>query len=89
MLWDTFLRHPFRYIYDFLNRKSSKFKRLEDCRMDLAKALDANEDSSSASSVYNLFEDFIEAVFEFQRRKQTKPKYIFYKYAAVNLHNYM
>uniref|UniRef100_A0AAF5PZ76 Rab3-GAP regulatory subunit N-terminal domain-containing protein n=1 Tax=Wuchereria bancrofti TaxID=6293 RepID=A0AAF5PZ76_WUCBA len=94
MLWDTFLRHPFRYIYDFLNRKSSKFKRLEDCRMDLehfpycctkilrllrnsvkfAEALDANEDSSSASSVYNLFEDFIEAVFEFQRRKQTKPK---------------
>lgn len=36
MIWDTFLRQPFRYMYDFLNRKSSKFKKLEDCRMDLA-----------------------------------------------------
>lgn len=36
MLWDTFLRQPFRYIYDFLNRKSSKFKKLDSCRMDLA-----------------------------------------------------
>uniref|UniRef100_A0A8R1TPJ0 Rab3-GAP regulatory subunit N-terminal domain-containing protein n=1 Tax=Onchocerca volvulus TaxID=6282 RepID=A0A8R1TPJ0_ONCVO len=96
MMWNTFLRHPFRYIYDFLNRKSSKFKKLEDCRMDLAsehfpsyctkilrllrysvkyaEAMDGNDDSSSASIDHNLFEDFIEAIFEFQRRKQTKPK---------------
>ncbi|VDK74556.1 unnamed protein product [Litomosoides sigmodontis] len=96
MLWDTFLRQPFRYIYDFLNRKSSKFKKLDSCRMDLAseyfpscctkvlrllrnsvrfaEAHDVNEDLSNTSIGHNLFEDFTEAVFEFQRRKQTKPK---------------
>ncbi|EJD74601.1 hypothetical protein LOAG_18108 [Loa loa] len=94
MLWDTFLRQPFRYIYDFLNRKSSKFKKLEGCRIDLehfspcctkvlrllrnsvrfAETVDENEDSLNASTGCNLFEDFTEAVFEFQRRKQTKPK---------------
>ncbi|MCP9257834.1 BMA-RBG-2 [Dirofilaria immitis] len=94
MLWDAFLRHPFRYIYDFLNRKSSKFKKLEDCRMDLeyfpsfcakilrllrnsvryAEAMGGNDDSSNTLIGRNLFEDFIEAIFEFQRRRQTKPK---------------
>uniref|UniRef100_A0A1I8F0T7 Rab3-GAP regulatory subunit N-terminal domain-containing protein n=1 Tax=Wuchereria bancrofti TaxID=6293 RepID=A0A1I8F0T7_WUCBA len=52
----------------------TKILRLLRNSVKFAEALDANEDSSSASSVYNLFEDFIEAVFEFQRRKQTKPK---------------
>uniref|UniRef100_A0A915PKK6 Rab3-GAP regulatory subunit N-terminal domain-containing protein n=1 Tax=Setaria digitata TaxID=48799 RepID=A0A915PKK6_9BILA len=94
MLWDTFLRQPFRYIYDFLNRKSSKFKKLEDCRMDLqhfpscctkvlrllrnsvryAEVLVEDKESSTVLTGYNLFEDFIEAIFEFQRRKEAKPK---------------
>ncbi|VBB25543.1 unnamed protein product [Acanthocheilonema viteae] len=39
-----------------------------------AEAVDGNEDSSNASVGYNLFEDFIESMFEFRRRKQTKPK---------------
>uniref|UniRef100_A0A0R3RJG1 RAB3GAP2_C domain-containing protein n=1 Tax=Elaeophora elaphi TaxID=1147741 RepID=A0A0R3RJG1_9BILA len=95
MLWDTFLRQPFRYIYDYLNRKSSKlFRMLTNPRfihehfpscctkilrllrnsVRFAEAMNENEDSSNASIGHNLFEDFTEAMFEFQRRKQTKPK---------------
>ncbi|VDN01140.1 unnamed protein product [Thelazia callipaeda] len=95
LLWETFLCQPFRYIYDFLNRKSSQYKKLEDCRINikrfslccskilemLRKSVRFAEDMSleirdSSSSVIKnkLFEDFIEAIFEFQQRKQAKPK---------------
>lgn len=98
MLWDTFLRQPFRYLYDFLSRKSSHYKKLEDCRIDVKRfpvyctkvlqmlrssvhyaeeAFSKLAESSTNSNIFandNLFEDFVEAVFEFQRHKQTKPK---------------
>lgn len=49
-----------------------------------AEAIDVNEDLSNTFIGHNLFEDFTEAVFEFQRRKQMKPKC-----AILLLHHYM
>lgn len=38
-------------------------------------AANDEENSSKDSTNYNIFEDFVDAIFEMQRLKQMKPKY--------------